>query len=380
MLKLPGYARVLRDERVHLHKADYCSFGMPWRKSTAIMCCWCDLRCLNLHCTRDHVHINLRGSAPGGKPWTLVAQGYPEQLCAKWADAIHRGILAPFDATLGFPGEGWRRCWLSWLLMLLRECQGLPKNLHGAARQGARDLLGTRIEKATRDRRERGMMLFARFLAARGTSLDLLQHDPGALQDAAGEWVQYCYDESCVCLPDVKAAIQDVTDRFPALHAHMRKAWLALESWEQGEPISMRAPMPRAVASACVCLALSWHWLATALIMWLGFHCALRPAEMVNLRWHDVLLPEWSAVRACFEHFGVCRIMRPKTRKTAGRRQMVLITDQWLLWFLSAVHAVVKPSLSDLMCSYSAATLNARLKVLIGSMGFAVGTWSMASL
>ena len=83
----------------------YCQHGTRWRKNTRFAG-WCVRplpRALGLRCSGRHGvcnktgqgHINLQGSAPGGKRWTAIAEPYPSCVAsnvAQWlldsADSI----------------------------------------------------------------------------------------------------------------------------------------------------------------------------------------------------------------------------------------------------------------------------------------------------
>lgn len=98
---------------------DYFSFGAPWKKATRVWGVNCGLEPLRRRCQGGHVHVQLRGRM-NGEMATRLAQAYPAQLADQWAACLMRGCLRaapepedaggrgelPFDATLGYPGEG----------------------------------------------------------------------------------------------------------------------------------------------------------------------------------------------------------------------------------------------------------------------------------
>ncbi len=90
----------LRKEARHATRnvVDYCCFATAWRKRTCFTVWNSDaLKSLNAYrCTLSNgccqnsgrPHQLLDGRAPGGKPWTLVAQAYPMSLCRVIATAL----------------------------------------------------------------------------------------------------------------------------------------------------------------------------------------------------------------------------------------------------------------------------------------------------
>ena len=86
-------------DKVHFIVADFCQYGTRWRKSTGFLCvnfqshevAGLGKRCKTCKglCSRTHApHQVLSGTAPGGTPWTRIAQPYPSKLCAKLADLL----------------------------------------------------------------------------------------------------------------------------------------------------------------------------------------------------------------------------------------------------------------------------------------------------
>eukprot|EP00974_Lingulodinium_polyedra_P124029 11189019-Lingulodinium_polyedra.AAC.1 len=50
---------------------------MHWKKPTSFAIAHLPALQPDLLCTRDHVHQQLRGSGPGGRSWTSIAEPYP---------------------------------------------------------------------------------------------------------------------------------------------------------------------------------------------------------------------------------------------------------------------------------------------------------------
>ena len=96
---LPPIQKLLRNRKGYLVRGDFCQFGTKWRKSTGFLCIHVPdhLRqrlhkiCVgtNACCSRTHEkHIQRTGSAPGGMPWTRIAQPYPPALNKTLADVL----------------------------------------------------------------------------------------------------------------------------------------------------------------------------------------------------------------------------------------------------------------------------------------------------
>ena len=61
-------------------RVDFCRWGTPWRKRTRFLTTLTDLQGARLlcNCARPTQHQRLRGRAPDGRAWTLIAQPYPK--------------------------------------------------------------------------------------------------------------------------------------------------------------------------------------------------------------------------------------------------------------------------------------------------------------
>ena len=125
----------------------FCGWGTKWRKATTFLvwncarlgrlarcCSSADGRCIYT----NERHQVLQGNAPGGKPWTQIAQPYPKKLCREFAKCVseshllayHRqldslsGHIAPCTVHLsannttlvsGVAGPGWERPLKPWV-------------------------------------------------------------------------------------------------------------------------------------------------------------------------------------------------------------------------------------------------------------------------
>ena len=94
MLRLPPFERAARQLPMSQCVVDYCAYGMPWRKRTAIWSVHLDLSPMARRCPGGHAHQVLRGAPAGGKSWTLIAQPYPPGLVKRWAGLINQRVLS----------------------------------------------------------------------------------------------------------------------------------------------------------------------------------------------------------------------------------------------------------------------------------------------
>ena len=89
----PAMQRLTSQRRVISAKVEFCSFGTPWRKSTAFRGYAVNLRWMDHHRCTGHLcrytgrkHMVLSGKVPGETRFrTSVAEPYPQKLCSKLA-------------------------------------------------------------------------------------------------------------------------------------------------------------------------------------------------------------------------------------------------------------------------------------------------------
>ena len=140
-------------------------------------------------------------------------------------------------------------------------------------------------------------------------------------------------------------------------------AWRLLKEWQLREPLEVRTPASPELVRAVISVAFSWDWMAVGALVWLGFHCILRPGELCELRKTDLRLDLGGGSTASYRGVGVCVINKPKTRKTAARRQHVLIEDKALMWFLSLFLGLLRPL--EKIWPFSPATFSKRLERIL---------------
>ena len=102
---LPGFRQIVRNPAVHERVIDFCQYGVRWKKPTKFiighvspdgshrLC----RRCHGRRCSRTgRAHLHLTGHAPGGVPWTLVAQPYPAEVNEALAHTLLYNARARF--------------------------------------------------------------------------------------------------------------------------------------------------------------------------------------------------------------------------------------------------------------------------------------------
>ena len=94
----PPIRALLRRKHVRVQQVEYCSFGMPWKKSTLFVAVHLVLhtlepyRCIGakrgLCKYSGHAHVPLAGQLPDGRWMTHVAEPYPNKLCTVLAGCL----------------------------------------------------------------------------------------------------------------------------------------------------------------------------------------------------------------------------------------------------------------------------------------------------
>ena len=163
-------------------------------------------------------------------------------------------------------------------------------------------------------------------------------------------FVQHAFEKGDISLRSVKAVLHALAERHYVLLGHIRPAWRLITSWERGEPLDMRTPLPFTAWRAMFATTAIWGWFAYGVALGLGFHCLLRPGEILGLTWADILLgSRLHSSDGC----GVVALRQPKTRFTGGRVQHVLILCDWLAWYLASVKAFFQPNDGDRVVPFS---------------------------
>lgn len=134
--------------------------------------------------------------------------------------------------------------------------------------------------------------------------------------------------------------ITAIQDAFPHLRPFLSPAWHVDKKWQQHEPGCCRPVLSASVVKAMTTLCLIWQWYRWLGVTLIGFLGMLHPAEFVQLRRSDLLLPEdsLSAQRVFFVH-----LRHPKTARFA-RRQHCKIDDPVVLAYVEKVFGPLAPN------------------------------------
>ena len=192
-------------------------------------------------------------------------------------------------------------------------------------------------EASTRERRSRFLGRFFEWLAKKGHPTDLENISAPVADRWLEEYGQHLYDSGAGS-NELAETINAVKKRWRHLEGwrQLGSAWDTLSAWQSLEPGESHAPLPPDLCSAIAVVALAWGWVDFAVVLLLGFHCALRPGEMVALRRRCLVLPSDMLTPL---DLGFVVLEEPKTRKRSARRQHVKIAGPRLLSFLDACTA-----------------------------------------
>ena len=160
------------------------------------------------------------------------------------------------------------------------------------------------------------------------------------------------------------------------LQGQLRPVSRVIKSWELGEPLDLRTPLPYDIFAAVVATAISWSWFGFAACLLLAYHCLLRPGEACMLTWGSLLIDE---AGDAFYGFGIVAIEQPKTRYSAGRIQHVLITCAWTSFYLKSLINLLQPNLENHIFPSGYGTFLRRWKDFFAAMQLPA-LWSPAGL
>ena len=124
-------------------------------------------------------------------------------------------------------------------------------------------------------------------------------------------------------------AITAIQDQCPQYRSMLGAAWQIDKKWQQAEPGHCRPVLSLPVLQAVLSPAILWHWPRWAGITMIGFSGMLHPAEFINLRRKDLMLPSDTGflTDALYVH-----LRFPKTARFA-RQQHVKISDPDVIKF-----------------------------------------------
>eukprot|EP00435_Cladocopium_sp_Y103_P042939 s2396_g12.t1 len=260
-----------------------------------------------------------------------------------WLRALRAGNFELFDlqVTAGqFPKNAAR-----WLRLLLLLGGDIERNLGpggpNAAKRVPRGRLNLSVgfAPATSKRMSSCLKLFNDWLIAEvGITLEALGWDTLAAPLALRAYGMHLYQHGFPRYLFVYA-ITGLQDSFPHLKAFLTPAWAVDRKWQIAEPGECRpvlsAPVIRALTSLCIL----WRWFRFLGVVLIGFLGMLHPAEFLQLRRRDLLLPQDSLHS---EPVFYIHISNPKTSRFA-RRQHCKIDDSLVLSYVTKVFGPLQP-------------------------------------
>lgn len=317
-------------------RIDYCMIGAKWRKRTRIMTNT-HLAGQSLLCDRKHTHIRLVGWCRMlKKPWTRVAQAYPQKL-SYWI-----GLALLIDSG-NLPHR--RKLDISSI------SRNLSARIGEAANPGPRPKKGARrvprdvsqlesVELVLPGTSLLGARVWAGFERWATNYLDVgvfnsLSMCADTLTEMLVGFGKYLY-ETGQSIYLLRQLVTFVQRRHPPFRSHLTKVWNLVSKWERLEPLSHRAPLPFVIFQAMVVTAMCWGWRRWAATTVLAFEGICRPGEVLSSYRRDLLLPSDLVVEnpaTCF-----LRVREPKGRfRGIGKVQHAKISSQQVVDFLEKV-------------------------------------------
>lgn len=253
----------------------------------------------------------------------------------------------PFDATLGYPGEGPSA---SRPALDLRQHRALTPAVAARRRIRLRELVVW------------SSMTYSLSLP------ELLDLPSAELDRVLAEFGQLLWQAGRSLL-DFAETINSVVDQNRALKGHLPRAWDAAWVWRTLIPSGNRMPMPEKVMMAMVTVALRWDLPHVALLLATGFVGLLRVHELRWLRFGSFVTP-----RRMMADDAVMFVVidKPKMRRLGARRSYVRIDDPGLIAFAEGFAAGMPAD--ALVFDDSYAQLRSVFMAICGELGLPSGT------
>ena len=336
----------------HSFLFDCCRAGAPWRKRTKILT---DFPCLpeRILCSRNHKHLILRGSGPGGKAWTHFAELHPLGIAELLSDAAAEAARF-IDLPTGWSAQGVLdesaklssvRCEFCFaqgarkvrrkksfcsidadrnhpfahrLFVFICGCLLLIR-ISDCARPSLRQAVACRVGERTALREQRALHDFLSWLSAAGveTPLQDLAETCEVLDMLVRSFGFYLYDGDCPYYRYVYVvtALQNWDRRLKRSLPH---AWDLAFVWRSLEPTVHRRPVCQSLLLAIVGVGVGWGWLRFGAVLLLMFYAGCRPVEPLEaLRIHLVLPSDMMTS----EPRAYLKIVNPKSGRRGGARQ-----------------------------------------------------------
>ena len=199
----------------------------------------------------------------------------------------------------------------------------------------------------------------------------LAEAHPRVLNEALSGWIRFCYSEG-LPLYHAKAAVLKFSDNFWWTRPSLKACWDLIGEWEHREPPDHREPAPAELVQSIIGVALAWGWWRVACLIWIEFHCLLRPGEGIDLLAGDFEHVEHGDVEVI-----VVTVREPKTKRRFAQKQHVIIDEPRLIALTNKLLAGRDES--EYFYGMSAATFNNRIALLLERIG-AAGAFTAAGL
>ena len=318
-----------------------------------------------------------------------------------------------FDATLGFPGEGWLSFFLFVLGLLQMDFVGLPvlclvclvslsslrvfplsplccccwavlcsasgvmampvfpvtrgEHVRADLRRGIGPIpVGRPVLPATGSNRQK---ILAKFLEwTREETIDfewMLNHHYESIDEinlVLARYGRLLYDAG-KSYNTYAELLNSVTSWKPAIRRLLQGAWDLGYSWKRLEPGEHHVAMPPQVLLGMLTTAIYWGWLRFAGCLAIGFAGLLRPGEILAATRGDLLLP--SDCGNTINH-ALLSIQEPKSRFTNARHQTAKIDIQDMLEVCELAFQRLSPL--QRLWPHSGQTFRSRFKAVLTAL------------
>lgn len=177
-------------------------------------------------------------------------------------------------------------------------------------------------------------------------------------------WIKHCYDAGHT-KDLVVGGLLKFSQKFWWCRPNIRPCWDLIGEWEYREPGEHRTPAHPIIVRACIatCLA-AWHWVRVAVLLWVGFHCLLRPGELTDLKVSDF---RYVPGRRGRWGFYIIVVREPKTRRRFARVQHVVAEEKWLVVLI--YYSLRYRDSADYFYTFTSNILNKRLSTVLAALG-----------
>ena len=228
-------------------------------------------------------------------------------------------------------------------------------------------LKNIRLKEATQKRYQAQLARFR--LTLHTIQVEFSPHDVDFDESVAERYVQHLYEAGRPrsWASDFLCGIQDA---YPRLRGCLRHAWRSLTAWEICEPALRAPPLPRSVLAALCGLAVAQGRHDLMVFFLLGFHCYLRPSELLNLCPTDIAIHS--------DLSGVIALENTKTSRRKRALEHVDIEDPVVALLVLLLKQ--QPRATTRIFDFNYATVRAYFRDFMGQLGISVHGFRLYSL